>query len=99
ADDAVDRHRRNVRVQGLLEAPYSRLRLGSEDPVHRQALARVAREVAELELLRPPADGVALTPLRRADDERGPRVRAHDAVHRQVLLLLERADGGLGRRT
>src|SRR5258708_3866081 len=55
ADDAIDGDRRDVLVQGLLEAADGGLGLGPEDPVDLQAFARVAGLVAELELLLDPA--------------------------------------------
>jgi hypothetical protein len=46
-------------VEGLLEAADGGVGLGAEDFVDRQSLAGVAGQVAELELLLDPADGVA----------------------------------------
>jgi hypothetical protein len=83
-------------VQGLLEAADSGVGLGPEDPVDLQAFARVAGQVAELELLLDPADGVALAALPDRDDQRRPGGGADDAVDGQALLLLEGADGGVG---
>src|SRR6266487_947542 len=53
-------------------------------PVDGQALARVAGQVAELELLLHPADGVALTALPDRDDQRRPGGRAGNAVDGKV---------------
>src|SRR5207302_4658687 len=96
ADDAVDGDRQDVQVQGLLEAADGGVGLGPEDPVDPQARARVAGQVAELELLLDPADGVALAALPDRDDQGRPGDGAGDAVDGQALLLLEAADGGVG---
>src|SRR5215211_6730700 len=80
ADDAVDRDRRDVLVQGVLEAPHGGVGLGAEDPVDSQARSRVAGQVAELELLLDPAHGVALAALLDRDDQGRPGVGAEDAV-------------------
>src|SRR5690348_2120190 len=98
ADDAVDGDRRDLLVQGLLEAADGGVGLWPEDPVDLQALIRVAGQVAELELLLDPADGVALAALLDRDDQRRPGGGADDAVDGQALLLLEGADGGVGGR-
>jgi len=96
ADDAVDGDRRDVLVEGLLEAADGGVGLGPEDPVDLRALARVAGQVAELELLLDPADGVALAALLDRDDQRRPGGRSDNAVDGQALLLLEGTDGGVG---
>src|SRR5262245_49806892 len=77
-DDAVDGDRRDVLVQGLLEAADGRVGLGTEDPVDLEALAGVAGQVAELELLLDPADGVAQAALAHGDDQRRPGVGTDD---------------------
>jgi hypothetical protein len=83
-------------VEGLLEAPDGGVGLGAEDPVDLQAFAGVAGEVAELELLLDPPDGVALAALLDGDDQRRPGVGADNPVDGQALLLLEGPDGGVG---
>src|SRR5512132_30974 len=99
ADDAVDRDRGDVLVQGLLEAPHGGVGLGTEDPVDLEPLARVAGQVPELELLLHPAHRVPLAALLDRDDQGRPGVGADDPVDGQALLLLEGADGGLGQGT
>src|ERR1700749_1558607 len=96
ADDAVDGDQRDVQVHGLLEAADGGVRFGPEDPVDLQALARVAGQVAELELLLEPAHSVTLAALLDRDDQRRPGGGADDAVDGQALLLLEGADGCVG---
>ena len=76
ADDAVDGDRRDVLVEGLLEAADGGVGLGPEDPVDLQALVWVAGQVAELELLLDPRTGSpwlpCLTVMISADQVRGP---------------------------
>ena len=96
AGDAVNSHRGDVQAEGLLEAANGGVGIGPEDPVDLQALARVTGQVAELELLLNPADGVALAAPLDRDDQRRPCARADDAVDGQAPLLLEGADGGAG---
>src|SRR5919198_4855329 len=83
-------------MEGLLEAADRGVGLRAEDPVDRQTLARIAGQVAELELLLHPTDRVAGAALLDRDDQRRPGLRADDAIDRQVLLLLEGADRGVG---
>src|SRR6266542_4194138 len=80
ADDAVDGDRGHVLVERLLEGAHRGLGLRAEDPVDLQALARVAGQVAELELLLHPANGVAGAAPPDGDDQRPPGGRAEDAV-------------------
>jgi tetratricopeptide (TPR) repeat protein len=96
ADDAVDRDRGDVLVQGPLEVADGGVGLGAEDAVDLEALAGVAGQVAELELLLHPAYRVPLASLLDRDDQGRPGVGADDPVDRQALLLLEGPDGGLG---
>src|SRR4051812_45037379 len=60
ADDAVDRHRGYVRLDRLLEVADGLFRDRPEDAVDLRPLARVAGQVAELELLLYRAHRVAL---------------------------------------
>jgi len=98
ADDAVDGDRGHVLVERLLEGAHRGLGLRAEDPVDLQALARVAGQVAELELLLDPANGVAGAAPPDGDDQRPPGVGADDAVDGQAPLPLEGAHRRVGGR-
>src|SRR5205823_11637684 len=63
ADDPVDGHGRYILGDGVLEPAYRGVGLGAEDTVDLQALARVAGQVTELELLLDATDGVSLATL------------------------------------
>ena len=58
------------------------------------AIARRAARVIVLDA----ADRVPFAPPPHGDDERRPRVRSDDPIHREVPLLLEGPDRGIRRR-
>src|SRR3954464_15209333 len=71
-DDAVHSYGRHVKRERLLESPRRFLRPRPEDPVHLKPPARVARQVAELELLLHTVQRVAAAALPDGDDQGRP---------------------------
>src|SRR5690349_684935 len=98
SDDAVDGHRRHVRVDRRLEVADRGFGRRAEDPVDLHAVRRAAGEIAEPEFLLNPADGVAFVAPAYLDDQGFPRDRPDDAVDAEVLLTLEVPDRGFGPR-
>src|SRR4051812_47364037 len=79
----------------MLETPDSTVGLRPKVPIDLEALAGVAGQVPELELLLHTPNRITVATFLDGDDDNGPRLWTNDPVCAQAFARLKGFDGGL----